>query len=134
MNTRSLCTVFALMAAMLFLTACRPPAEVSLDRQANGTQVSVKTDQALTIRLDSNITTGYGWEIAECDDAVLKSQGEPEYISSDRGQKLVGGGGVQVFHFKPAAAGKTHLKLVYRRPWEKDVEPIESFDLDVTVP
>lgn len=132
MKHRSFLAVLALLLIVL-LAACRPANEVSLDKKANGSETTLKNGQVLTIRLESNITTGYSWEVAECDESVLKLDGEPEYVTSERDQNLVGAGGVQIFRFKPAAAGKTHLKLVYHRPWEKDVEPVEIFDLDVTV-
>lgn len=132
MIPRSFFAVFALVLVLL-LPACSPSAEVSLDEKANGSEASVSTDQTLSIRLESNITTGYSWEVSGFDEGVLELQGEPEYVTSEGSQGRTGAGGVQVFRFKPIASGKTHLKLVYHRPWEEDVEPVETFDLDVTV-
>jgi inhibitor of cysteine peptidase len=133
MNIRSFFCVFALLAVLISLTGCQSSTEVRMDNQANGSEVTVKPEQVLVIQLESNPTTGYGWEITQYDEAVLKTQGDAEYVSSDPGQKLVGAGGVEVFRFKPIVSGKTHLQLVYRRSWEVDVEPIQTFDLDVTV-
>jgi len=35
--------------------------------------------------------------------------------------------------FEAASAGRTELELAYRRPWEKNVPPIETFKLTVVV-
>jgi predicted secreted protein len=45
----------------------------------------------------------------------------------------VGAGGVEVFRFEAAGSGQTDLTLVYHRPWEKGVDPLETFAVQITV-
>jgi predicted secreted protein len=46
---------------------------------------------------------------------------------------MVGVGGVFVATFKAVRAGKTTVRMEYRRPWEKDVAPIETFAVTLDV-
>jgi predicted secreted protein len=64
------------------------------------------------------------------DDQVLRQAGEPEFKPDS---SAVGAGGVQNLRFEAVNSGQTALKLVYRRPWEVDVEPTETFSVQVTV-
>lgn len=126
--------IFALVLIVV-LAGCSSGqgSDVKLDKQSNGKQITLKQGQALSIQLESNITTGYSWTIDNVDEAVLKSQGEPEYVEAQPGKQLTGGGGWQTFHFQPGKTGQTNLKLIYHRPWEKDVEPIQIYEVQVTV-
>ncbi|MGC9358653.1 MAG: protease inhibitor I42 family protein, partial [Anaerolineae bacterium] len=44
-----------------------------------------------------------------------------------------GAGGVQVFRFRAATTGRTTLELIYHRPWEEDVEPLQTWSVEVVV-
>ncbi|RPH60193.1 MAG: hypothetical protein EHM81_06725 [Chloroflexi bacterium] len=122
--------LFLLLAALL--AACGKK-EMSVGRAENGGTVELKTGETLMVSLDSNITTGYSWEIQETDETLLKLKGDPEYIEPKSDPQLAGAGGRQVFRFEALKAGQTTLTLVYRRPWEKDVAPIDTYSLTVTV-
>jgi predicted secreted protein len=45
----------------------------------------------------------------------------------------VGSGGIFAFEFEAIAAGRTELRLDYRRPWEKSRPPAQSFAVSVMV-
>jgi inhibitor of cysteine peptidase len=122
--------LFVLLAALL--AACGKK-EMSIGRAENGGTVELKIGETLMVSLDSNITTGYSWEIAESDESILKLKGEPEYVEPKSDPQLVGAGGTQVFRFEALKAGQATLTLVYRRPWEKDVAPADTYSLTVTV-
>lgn len=107
---------------------------VTLDAEDNGRQVEVAPGQVLAVSLASNPTTGYRWEVAEVDQAVLEPQGEAEFRQEDTGdQQLVGVGGTETLRFLAKDPGQTKLGLAYRRSWEKDVEPLETFSVQVVV-
>jgi predicted secreted protein len=40
---------------------------------------------------------------------------------------------VEVFRFEAVEAGETLIELVYHRPWEEGVEPLETFSIQVIV-
>ena len=68
------------------------------------------------------------WDVGSVDRAILQQVGEAEF-KADTG--AVGSGGKVTLHFKAAGAGRTVLKLVYRRRWEQNVPPIQTFDVTV---
>lgn len=135
MNARNV--LLALLLVLALLVACRPKPEttgaVTVNAAASGSEVDLPLDQLLIVQLESNPTTGYSWQVLECDLAVLMPLGDPEYVESQPDKQLVGSGGWEVFRFQPQADGQVHLKMGYSRPWEKDIEPLEFFEIDVNV-
>jgi len=91
--------------------------------------VTVRAGRTFTISLEGNPTTGYRWEVVEYDERMLKLTGEGYTSSSDR----IGAGGIQEFTFTASNPGTTTVKLVYRRSWEKGVEPLRTFVATVRV-
>ena len=104
-----------------------------LGAEDSGSQVELTSGQVLEVTLESNPTTGYSWEISEVDAAVLSQMGDVEFREAPKeGEQMVGVGGIETFRFA-SATGETTLTLVYHRPWEKDVEPLETFMVQVVV-
>ena len=123
-----------LLAILVLAAGCGTAKEVKLDADANGSQTELETGQVLVVTLESNPTTGYQWEVVELDDAILQQQGEAEFqVSDSRDPPPPGTGGTETFRFEAVNAGQTTLKLVYHRSWETDVEPLETFSLQVVV-
>jgi len=110
------------------------PEEVNVDEDDADSQVELEQGQILVVTLESNPTTGYRWEQVENQESILQQMGEAEFKQSDTGgPPLVGAGGWEIFRFKAISAGQTSLKLVYNRPWEEGVEPINTFSIEVVV-
>ena len=107
------------------------PADITLTNIDNGKAISLKVGQMLAVRLDSNPSTGYSWQVSQVDTALLKQQGEPQFIQP--ADAPPGAGGAQVFVFNAAAGGATTLTLVYKRSFEPDVAPVQTFTVQVTV-
>lgn len=119
---------------ILLLTGGCSVSQVNLDDTHNATRHELARGQELVITLTSNPTTGYRWEIAEADKAIVRQVGDAEYKSSASGNPpLVGAGGAETFRFETIGAGTTTLKLVYRRSWETGVPPIKTYTVQVTV-
>jgi len=132
LNTRfSLVAPLILLVALTVVAGCRPQQEVKVGIDDNGREVQLKKGQTLVVTLEANPTTGYSWEVAEpLDEQVLRQVGEPEFKQES---EALGAGGVQVLRFEAVNAGQITLKLVYHRPWEKGVEPLETYSLQVVV-
>lgn len=122
-----------LAVALLFavaMTACGKQELVRLDAQDDESQVEMQQGEVLMVTLEGNPSTGYTWERADDGDQVLEQEGEPAFTpESDK----VGAGGVQVFRFHAATTGRTTLRMVYHRPWEEEVEPLETWSVEVVV-
>jgi len=112
------------------LSACGASNEVKLDVGDDGSQVELNAGQTLVVSLEGNPTTGYTWEAAELDEQVLQQVGEAEFKPES---DAIGAGGMQTLRFETVNSGQTTLNLVYRRPWEEDVEPSETFSVQVVV-
>ena len=124
--------IVVVLLTTIIAAGCGPTGEVRLDMADNGRQIEVEVDQTLVISLESNPTTGFSWELIEFEDPILQSMGEAEFQPSESNE-VVGAGGTEIFRFKTVGKGQTTLTLVYRRPWEEGVDPIETFRLNVTV-
>lgn len=108
--------------------------EVNLSAKDNGGQIEVDAGQTLVLTLESNPTTGFRWEVVEDKDAVLQPTGDAEFkVASELDPPPPGTGGVEIFRFEAVQAGETLLELVYHRPWEESVEPLEAFSMQVIV-
>nr|QNO54842.1 hypothetical protein PAHOCELH_00003 [Methanosarcinales archaeon ANME-1 ERB7] len=96
----------------------------------NNTTINVTKGRYLVITLEANPTTGYTWEVTEpLDDQVLRQVGDIAFVPESY---LIGASGVQIVTFEVVGAGQRTIKLVYHRPWETDVEPAETFTVNVT--
>ena len=113
---------------LFLLTACASTQMV--DQTMNGASVELKKGQLMVLKLPSNPTTGYDWEIVSIDPSMIKQSGEMTYKSDS---KLAGSAGVDTWTFEGGSSGTTRLILVYHRSWEKDVEPLQVFNLDIVV-
>ena len=125
--------LLTMLVALTVATGCSPQQqEVKASIDDNGREMQLKKGQTLVVTLEGNPTTGYSWEVAgPLDEQVLRQAGEPEFQQES---DLVGAGGVQILRFEAVNAGKMTLKLIYHRPWEKDVEPLETYSIQVVVP
>ena len=84
----------------------------------------------MEIMLQGNPTTGYTWTVASVDEKVLMQMGEATF-KADR--KARGSGGTITMRFEAVRVGKTCLRLIYHRPFEKNNPPIKTFEVDVKV-
>ena len=97
----------------------------------DGQTVKAHVGEIFEVRLESNASTGYSWDIATQDAKILESLGDTKYVSPTGTPP--GTPGLQTFRFKAKSAGNTQLVLHYQRPWEKDKEPAQVFSLGLQV-
>ena len=101
-----------------------------LSEQDSGKTVELHAGDKLEVSLKGNPTTGYQWEMAAVDAAILKLVGEPEF-NPDSG--ALGAGGKVTLRLIAVAVGQTTLQLIYHRSFEKNVPPIKTFKATVVV-
>lgn len=113
------------------------PGEVRLYAQHDGTRVDLVEGQVLVISLESNPATGYLWEVAEADPAIVRQVRAVEYQPSSlmlqagpQPAPILGAPQQALLRFEAIAAGQSTLRLVYRRPWEKAL-PARTFSAQV---
>jgi predicted secreted protein len=113
--------------------------------QSNSMDVSVESGKEFSIKIRGNPTTGYGWYLKNAEaisnSAVLKAKNLNEYESTNdyktdpHAAGMVGVPGSYYFTFEAtASAGKKEaLTFVYKRPWEKETEPIYTLTVNVSI-
>jgi predicted secreted protein len=101
-----------------------------LTEEQNGGIVALIVNDIVRVQIDGNPTTGFIWETENLDANLLEQIGEAEFTSKSN---VPGGGGMFTFTFKALDAGVTHLRLIYHRPFEKDIPPAQIFDVTVDI-
>jgi inhibitor of cysteine peptidase len=86
--------------------------------------IGVSVRQEFVIALDSNITTGYSWQISY--DQNMLELVEKTYEQNPNPRGLVGVGGVEYFRFKALNIGETEITFVYKRSWEEPTPQDET--------
>jgi inhibitor of cysteine peptidase len=104
---------------------------VVIDAHAGG-ETRLRRGQLLAIALDSNASTGYAWEIVEDGSPVLESAPVP-VSTAPATPPMPGAGGTSRWRYRAVQTGTTTLRLVYRRSWEKGVEPVRTATYRVVV-
>ena len=103
-------TGLCLLLMAVLVGACRPD-EAVLTGADEGTSVDLQPGERVTVRLDSNATTGYAWNLAvELDKNVVRLVSS-DYEVVDEGTE--GGGGVETWVFEAVRAGDQTVQLDY---------------------
>ena len=102
------------------------------------THITVKAPGEFSIKIESNPTTGYSWALQPIDEeekklVKFKKQKVEEPGQESREKGLLGAPTYEIFTFEALAAGEVAIRLNYRRPWEKDVPPIQKHKVMVTI-
>lgn len=125
------------LAAVCLSTVCgcaSPPEKTGcrFTEKDSGRPVEISLGDSFTVELKSNPTTGFGWQVKPSPEApkILEVKAD-NFIAPQ--SELCGAPGKHVYRFTAAARGKTTLRLVYLRPWEKPPRPAAEFKLPVTV-
>jgi inhibitor of cysteine peptidase len=130
MTRLAILLVAALLALALGACSASTPKQVNLSEKDAGRTVQLPVGGTLNVVLDGNPTTGYTWEVAGGDTAVIKQEGEAQFKPNT---SALGSPGKMTLSFTGVAAGQTVLKLIYYRPFEKDVPPLNTFEVTVVV-
>ena len=93
--------------------------------------IEVYLGQKVTITLEANITTGYGWQFARPVDESMLQLISSEYLISN--PELIGSGGKQSWIFKALKPGKTNVFFRYVRSWEKNNPPAKEASFEVVI-
>ena len=99
----------------------------------NGDNLNLKINDVIKIRLESNITTGFKWNLSNETDTNIVSLISSGYKQASTDKKLVGAGGYETFIFKAKSKGNTNIILTYKQPWEEGVAPLKIFKINTIV-
>ncbi len=102
---------------------------VLLDESDNDTRVMLYVGDTLTVKLKSNVTTGYSWSPAALPASLEQLENKNELGKSGK----VGEAGFQTFSFKAAESGEAQILMRYFRPFEKDKPAAKTFRVSVSI-
>ena len=142
--------IFSLLMCLIIIPVIGPGcSQTTQSENVNDTTISIQTEvgQTFLIKLPSNPTTGYSWQLLslppdsihlqnkrfrqdrlsqisagqEPNDQTTTLQqfgdSEPNIVEPE----LVGVGGMEIWTFKALKADSIELLFEYRRPWEKNI-------------
>ncbi len=105
-------------------------ATVSVSAEANATTVTLSPGDTLAITLGSNATTGFEWTVLTINTDLVRYDGKA-YTGSLI--PAVGSGGAESLCFTALAPGTSRLAVIYHRPFETGIAPIETFPLTLEI-
>ena len=103
---------------------------ISLGKPSTDTIAYNKKNTVVTVSLEENPTTGYAWQYAIADEAVVQNCGDT--YASDAPAGVVGAGGVRALSFLGLKEGTTTVTFTYLRAWETN-PPIRTVVVEITV-
>ena len=80
--------------------------------------MTVKTGEIFKIILESNRSTGYGWYLENVPEKSIIDSIYVDYVLKSKMQ--TGAGGNEIWEFRANRKGEQIIKMVYKRPWEKE--------------
>lgn len=124
--------ILLLLTAVYIFSGCTIAGKTYTESN-NGDNLNLKINDVIKIRLESNVTTGYKWNLSEENNSGIISLISSDYTEKENKNNLVGIGGFETFIFKAVSSGSTTLILTYNKPWEKGVQPEKIFKLNISV-
>ncbi len=128
---KNILLISVLLSAVIF-SGCHNQKAGSVQVADNSGNIETKVGESFMIKLESNVTTGYSWRLAELKPGIVEKVNNI-YVQNQTDGRMVGSGGIEEWTFKAIAKGKVIITLEYVRPWEKDVPPIKRALYQVTV-
>lgn len=96
----------------------------------NTWQGEIVTGQTLTLRVESNPTTGFSWAAVQ-DQELFDVQ--TSYTADPQTAPVSGAGGRQTFVLTPKSSGEVRVTFTYSRPWEpSELDPQFTFAFAVS--
>ncbi len=102
---------------------------ILLDEYDNSAHVDLYVGDTISVKLKSNITTGYSWSITSAPPCLQQLGSKQDQNNSPR----IGESGFQVFTFKATNSCDSSLKMKYFRPFERDKPPAGTFWVDLSI-
>jgi inhibitor of cysteine peptidase len=121
---------FALMLSIVVITGDPLVGEsMKLNKNDSGKTVEILVGDELEVILPGNPTTGYAWKLISLDTTVLR----PDNAEFFANNKALGSGGMEAIKFHAIAAGKSEVKLIFHRSFEREVPPLNTFEVTVII-
>jgi inhibitor of cysteine peptidase len=131
-SSRSLQVLHLFVFVLLSVCCCgckRTSLTINADKNSDGRTLELRVGDGVKLSLAENPTTGYRWE--------LVAKPEPNCVvvndSYAANTDAIGSGGTRTWEFRAVSQGTGTVSLAYRRPWEKDAAPAQTFKMTLVV-
>lgn len=130
-RTPRVLSLFVLVLLSVCCSACKRTAlTINADKSYDGRSIELRVGDGVQLSLTENPTTGYRWEFVTKPEPYCVVVSDA-YVADSNG--AIGTGGAHKWVFRAVSPGSRTLSLAYRRPWEKDTPPAETFKLTLVV-
>jgi len=85
----------------------------------------------LSVTLESNVSTGFSWQLVQISDPTVLSQTGNQYIAPTPSQP--GAAGSEVWTFSALKTGTSAILMDYSQPWAGGIKGARTFSLTVNV-
>ena len=126
-----LCVLSVILLSVCGVGCSRSSMTVNADKSYSGRTLDLRVGDGVKVTLAENPTTGYKWELLARPEPICVIVSDAYVANTAVG--TVGAGGVHNWDFRAVDKGTTTVSLAYRRPWEKDVAPVQTFTLTLVV-
>ena len=133
--------VFLIISLLTSLTiifqvsnAANPPmskSEITVNDANNHSQIIIQKGNMMIVELLTNPGTGYSWQIIKNDPDKLKPLGDS--VLKPLETEAPGASENQVFRFLAQNSGLAVLELHYLRPWERNIPPLKTYQINVQI-
>ncbi|MGD0780317.1 MAG: protease inhibitor I42 family protein [Dehalococcoidales bacterium] len=108
------------------------------DKSYDGKEIRITLGSSLQVQLESNPSTGFGWELTSISDSnVLEKLSNifetPSYKLPAGQTPPAGAGGMEFWTFKALMKGTSTISMEYSQPWDGGTKKAQTFSLTVTV-
>lgn len=126
-------SIFLLFATFCYAEEKKADDTLTITKESDGKTVTLAKDKAAIIALKGNPTTGYLWSVASVEGKAVAQDGDVQYVADKVKPGIVGSGGRFEARFVAKEAGKATIIMHYKRPFEKDKPPVETFTVTIEV-
>ena len=96
-------------------------------------RITIKVNETRSFELESHEGGGYRWTIASNDENVAEVQIKRHKPSQDTVSAALGKSFPALVEIKALAEGKSVILLEEKRAWEKDIKPLNTCRIYITI-
>lgn len=122
-------TISLFISTLIFTISCAAHPVVTKSSGSDEETLNVKKGQNFSIKLDSQMSTGFSWKAVEISSIVKLKD---EKVKTEESGKT-GGLDIQEFIFTPLKQGNGVLLFQYGEHWKKDPKFINTFKVNVNI-
>jgi inhibitor of cysteine peptidase len=122
-------SIYMFLAMTMLSFQCASTPLIIASDSDNGKSLKIKKGELLEIRLESQMSTGFGWKIRTILGLVQK--GSTEVITEMSGK--TGGKDIQKMIFLANQTGNGSIELVYVQTWDEKSHPEKLYRLNFVI-